>query len=164
MKKRNLFLSIVGGIVVLDQITKVYIENSFDLFQKIEVIENIFSITHVRNKGAAFGLLSSFDSSFVPVFFILASFTAMGVILYLYKNLPEKRYIPQIALSLIFAGALGNLIDRLRIGEVIDFLDFHWYQYHWPSFNIADSSITVGVIIFILNLLFSEKRKSFLES
>lgn len=156
MKKKYLFILIVGGIAILDQITKIYIEKSIGLYQNIEVIENIFSITHIRNKGAAFGLLSNSNSTFALSFFIISTLIAMAAILFLYKNLPERKYIPQIALSMIFAGAVGNLIDRIRLGEVIDFLDFHWYEYHWPSFNIADSSITVGVIIFILSLMYSK--------
>lgn len=155
MKKKYLFVLIVFGITFLDQITKVYIERTIGLYQNIEVIENIFSITHIRNKGVAFGLLSNNDSIFALSFFIIATLLAMTAIIFLYKNLPERKYIPQIGLSMIFAGAVGNLIDRIRLGEVIDFLDFHWYEYHWPSFNLADSSITVGVIIFILTLMYS---------
>lgn len=154
MKKRY-FLLIVSAVVIFDQIIKLTIERTVGLFQNIVVIENFFSITHIRNKGAAFGILSTFNPGLVLPFFIILTLAALIAILYLYITMPEEKYFPLIALCLIFAGALGNFIDRLRLGEVVDFLDLHWYQYHWPAFNVADSSITIGVIIYILSLIYS---------
>ena len=156
MKKNHLFLLIVVTIGTLDQITKFLIEKKIGLYQKIVFAENFFSLIHIRNRGAAFGFLADFDSRLVLAFFIVLTLIAMAAILFLFIHLPSRQYFSEVALSLIFAGALGNFIDRVRIGEVIDFLDFHWYQYHWPAFNIADSSITVGVVLYILSLLYSK--------
>lgn len=156
--KKRYFLLIVGTVVILDQIIKLTIERTVGFLQNIVVIENFFSITHVRNKGAAFGILSSFSPDLVLPFFIILTLVALIGILYLYITMPDQKKTPLIALCLIFAGALGNFIDRLRLGEVVDFLDFHWYHYHWPAFNVADSSITIGVIIYILSLLYSRQR------
>jgi signal peptidase II len=144
-------------LLALDQATKLYIDSRFALYESVTVIEHFFNITYVRNKGAAFGILS--DSAIrVPFFITVATLAAVGILWYL-RQLREDQHLLQTALTLVFAGAIGNLIDRVRLGEVIDFLDVHWYQYHWPAFNVADSAITVGVGLLLLDLWFEERRK-----
>lgn len=153
----RLLLTVSAVVLVLDQATKLYIDRRFALYESVTVIENFFHITYVRNKGAAFGMLS--DSAFrVPFFITVATVAALGILWYL-RQLREDQRLLQFALSLVFAGAVGNLIDRIRLGEVIDFLDVHWYQHHWPAFNVADSAITVGVGLLLLDLWFEERRK-----
>ena len=140
-----------------DQASKIYIDSAFELGQARPVIDNFFHITYVRNPGAAFGILA--DSSIRLPFFIAISLIAIaGILWYLSRIGPGAR--PQnFALGLIMSGALGNLIDRIRLGEVIDFLDVHWYNYHWPAFNVADSAICVGVAIMLLCSWQEERRK-----
>jgi signal peptidase II len=153
----RLLLIVSADVLVLDQATKLYIDSRFMLHQSVTVVENFFHITYVRNKGAAFGIFA--DSAVrIPFFITVSIVAAVGIIWYLYRLSEEQRMV-QFALSLIFAGALGNLIDRIRLGEVIDFLDVHWYQYHWPAFNIADSAITVGVGILLVDLWREERKK-----
>jgi signal peptidase II len=153
----RLLLIVSTVTLVLDQATKLYIDHRFALYESVRVIENFFHITYVRNKGAAFGILA--DSAIrVPFFITVATVAALGILWYL-RQLREDQRLQQFALSLVFAGAVGNLIDRVRLGEVIDFLDVHWYQHHWPAFNVADSAITVGVGLLLLDLWFEERRK-----
>ena len=153
----RLLLIVSAVVLVLDQATKLYIDRRFALHESVTVIEDFFHITYVRNKGAAFGMLA--DSAFrVPFFIVVASVAALGILWYLRQLRPDQRLL-QFALSLVFAGAVGNLIDRVRLGEVIDFLDVHWYQHHWPAFNVADSAITVGVGLLLLDLWVEERRK-----
>jgi signal peptidase II len=153
----RLLLIVAAVILVLDQVTKLYIDHRFALYESVTVIENFFHITYVRNKGAAFGILA--DSTIrVPFFITVATIAALGILWYL-RQLRKDQRLLQFALSLVFAGAVGNLIDRVRLGEVIDFLDVHWYHYHWPAFNVADSAITVGVGLLLLDLWFEERRK-----
>ncbi|HXV20466.1 MAG TPA: signal peptidase II [Desulfuromonadales bacterium] len=153
----RLLLIVSAVILVLDQATKLYIDHRFTLYESVTVIQNFFHITYVRNKGAAFGILS--DSAIrVPFFITVATLAALGILWYL-RQLREDQRLLHFALSLVFAGAVGNLIDRIRLGEVIDFLDVHWYQYHWPAFNVADSAITVGVGLLLLDLWREERRK-----
>lgn len=153
----RLLLIVSAVILVLDQVTKLYIDHRFALYESVTVIENFFHITYVRNKGAAFGILA--DSTIrVPFFITVATIAALGILWYL-RQLRKDQRLLQFALSLVFAGAVGNLIDRVRLGEVIDFLDVHWYHYHWPAFNVADSAITVGVGLLLLDLWFEERRK-----
>jgi len=121
------------------------------------LLDNFFHLTYVRNKGAAFGILA--NSSIRIPFFILVSLVALGGILWYLRRVSEQQRLIHWALALIFSGALGNLIDRVRLGEVIDFLDAHWYQYHWPAFNIADSAITIGVGLLLLDIWREERAR-----
>ena len=158
MKPKYLILSIISVVVLfLDQATKVFIDRTMDLHSSIAVVENFFNITYIRNKGAAFGFLA--ESSFRLPFFILISIIAVIVIIGIFRKLRPEQKLTAVSLSLIFAGALGNLIDRIRLGEVIDFLDAHWYEHHWPSFNVADSAICVGVFLLAIDMLLDERRK-----
>src|SRR5574340_1135511 len=144
MKLKYIILLVVSTVVLaLDQVTKLYIDRTMDLHSSISVVENFFNITYMRNRGAAFSFLSDF--SYRLPFFILVSLIAVAVILVVFRRLRPDQKFTAFCLALIFSGALGNLIDRIRLGEVIDFLDAHWYQHHWPAFNVADSAICMGV-------------------
>ncbi|HBA89778.1 MAG TPA: signal peptidase II [Geobacter sp.] len=158
MKLRYIILVTVTALVlVLDQLTKVYVDKSMALHSSITVIEGFFNITYLRNKGAAFGILA--DSVYRLPFFLLVSSVAVLVILVVIKRLREDQKLSAVSLSLILSGALGNLIDRVRLGEVIDFLDVHWQGHHWPAFNIADSAICVGVFLLAVEMLMEERRE-----
>jgi len=143
-------------ILIIDQLSKVFIDRAMDLHQSIPVIPNFFSITYIRNKGAAFGFLA--NTSYRLPFFIFISIVAVIVILVAYSKLRKDQKLAMLSLSMILAGAVGNLIDRIRLGEVIDFLDVYWGNYHWPAFNIADSAICVGVFFLALDMLREERR------
>jgi signal peptidase II len=129
------------------------------LYQSIELLENFFHITYIRNKGAAFGILSGADESIRIPFFLVVSAIAIAVIFYILYSYHEESKLFPLSLALILGGAVGNMIDRIRFGEVVDFLDVHWYDHHWPAFNVADSAICIGVALLIINMLF-EKEKS----
>jgi signal peptidase II len=143
--------------LIVDQLTKVYIDRAMDLHQSIPVINDLFSITYVRNKGAAFGFLA--NTSYRIPFFIFISIVAVFVILFAYRKLRGDQKLAQVSLALILSGAVGNLIDRIRLGEVIDFLDVYWKSYHWPAFNVADSAICVGVFFLAIDMMREESRQ-----
>ena len=143
--------------LALDQLSKVYIDRTFNLYQSLVVIENYFNITYVRNQGAAFGIFA--DSSLRIPFFITIAVVASVVIIWVIHRLKDEQKLFGFGLSLILSGAIGNLIDRIRLGEVIDFIDVHWYQHHWPAFNIADSAICVGVALLFLDMWRDETKK-----
>lgn len=158
MKPKYTILAAISALVlVLDQWSKLYIDKSMTLHSSISVIEGFFNITYLRNKGAAFGILAS--SSYRLPFFLLISTIAVIVILVAVSKMRDDQNMNVAALSLIFSGALGNMIDRVRLGEVIDFLDVHWKGHHWPAFNIADSAICVGVFILAIDMLLEERRE-----
>lgn len=154
--RTRLLLIVAPLLLVLDQISKIYIDRNFFLGESVTVFENFFHITYIRNKGAAFGILAGSPWR-VPFFVTIGVIACIGLLWYLYATRADQKLL-QISLVMIFSGAIGNMIDRVRLAEVIDFLDVHWYQYHWPAFNVADSAITVGVGMMILDLWFEERR------
>ena len=150
-------LVLVSGMVVLaDQISKALILKYLPIHQSIPVISGFFDITHVRNPGGAFGLMANMGPTARTVVFMVISSLAVGLILYFYGKTPRRYALLATGFALIFGGAIGNLIDRFRFGNVVDFLDFYIGSLHWPAFNIADSAITVGIFIFIYHLLFKK--------
>lgn len=156
MKRWQLFGTIALAGLLADQATKVCIDRGMRLFDSIPLVDNFFHITYVRNRGAAFSFLS--DASWRLPFFIAVSIIAALVILIAFSKLRDEQKLAHISLAMIFSGAVGNLIDRVRLGEVIDFLDVHWYRHHWPAFNVADSLICVGVFLLAIDMMLEEKR------
>jgi signal peptidase II len=152
----TLFASITFVGLLLDQVTKLYIDRTMQLFESIPVVPNFFNITYVRNRGAAFSFLS--EASWRLPFFIGITLVASIAIIVAFHKLRDDQKLAQVSLAMIFSGAVGNLIDRVRLGEVIDFLDVHWYRHHWPAFNVADSLICVGVFLLALDMLLEDKR------
>ncbi len=157
--KRYSTLSIITAIIlVLDQATKLYVDANFRLHETVPVIRGFFHLTYVRNKGAAFGILA--DNAVRIPFFITVSIVAMlGIIWYL-RQIRADQKLAIFSLSLIFSGAFGNLIDRIRLGEVIDFLDVFWQRHHWPAFNVADSAITIGVTLLFIEMWREDRNKA----
>jgi signal peptidase II len=144
------------SVVVLDQITKLWASRTIALSQKIPVIPGFFNLVHVRNRGMAFGVMNRPGSDLGFYVLIAASFVAIALLLFWFVKAKHEGYRIVIGLSLVLGGALGNLIDRLRSGEVIDFLDFYLspLNWHWPAFNVADSAVTVGTLWLAVYLLF----------
>jgi signal peptidase II len=159
--KARLVVLLLLVIVPLDQATKIIVDRMLPLHESIPVIENFFSLTYIRNTGAAFGLLAQSGELFRRTFLIGFSLAAIGFIIIMLRRLPENEKVLTIALGFILAGAVGNLIDRLLYGEVIDFLDFYWNGYHWPAFNVADSFITIGVVLIMVRLATSKDADPF---
>ena len=158
LRKRNiLFLAATFLVILLDQATKAWIISTMRLYDSFIVIGGFFNITHVRNPGAAFGFLAAAPPMFRYTFFIVVTVAAILLILHYLRISRIEAPSLVSALALILAGAVGNLIDRVRFGEVVDFLDVYIVSYHWPAFNVADSAITVGAAILIVVLL--QKRK-----
>ena len=142
--------------VIADQATKQVILATMALHETIEVIPGFFSLTHIHNPGGAFGFMAGQPQGVRTVLFLVVSTLAAVFVLYLYKTTP--RTLPWLlgALALIFGGAVGNLIDRIRFGVVVDFLDFYVKGLHWPAFNMADSAITVGMTVLVFHILFKK--------
>lgn len=162
MKKKYIILLIVFCILLtLDQGTKHLIEHFFPLHQIREVIPGFFAITHVQNTGAAFGLLAGLPAA--AIIFVIISLMAITLILAYFHWIKDQEVWTPLCLSLVLTGAAGNLIDRFRLGSVIDFLDFQYRGWHWPAFNVADASITIGVILLAIKILWGEKKETMEE-
>lgn len=140
-------------VIVLDQITKFWIASTMRLHQSIEIF-SWFDLTYVRNPGAAFSLFADHSSAFRVPFFALVFVLAGGAIAFFVRQTPASQKSVLVACGLVLGGAIGNLIDRIAYGEVIDFALAHWNEYYWPAFNVADSGISVGVVILLLRGVF----------
>jgi len=152
---------LLAVIVAFDQLTKFIVDRSMPLHHSIPVIDNLFSLTYIRNTGAAFGFLAGSAAAFRLPFLIVFSLVAIGFVVAMLRRLPERETGLVTALAFILGGAIGNLIDRFAYGEVIDFLDFYWSGYHWPAFNVADSFITMGVGITVFYLIKAKGQDPF---
>jgi len=152
--KRLIFLAITGCLLVIaDQVTKFLVISRISLNGAIELIPGVADLVHARNPGAAFGMMAGSAWEFRSLFFILVSVAALVIIAAVVAFSKDIDSYLLLAYSLFFGGALGNLVDRIQFGEVIDFLDLHWGDFHWPAFNVADSALSVGAILFVFHLL-----------
>lgn len=148
--KFGFFALVVLVIVFCDQITKSLIVSHLSVHEVHPVIPGFFDIVHFRNTGAAFGIFSGTFSHLKHYFFLCISLVVLsGILVYIWIS-REVRKWEVLALAMVFSGALGNFIDRLRFQEVIDFLYFHWHKYYWPAFNVSDSAISIGTVLLIL--------------
>ncbi len=144
------------AVLLLDQATKQLALAQLVLHESVELLPSL-NLTLVYNKGAAFGFLSS-ASGWQNAFFIVVALIACGVILYLLRQSRERIF--SVALMLVLGGAIGNLVDRILYGYVIDFIDVYYQSWHWPAFNIADSAITIGAILIALDAIRAGKPSS----
>jgi signal peptidase II len=153
MNSRLRSVSIIAGVVILDRITKLYIQRNFSPWDTKPVIAGFFNIVHAENPGAAFGFLSESHSEYRAIFLLGVSLVVIGIIgTMLFRRSVKKSPVLEIALALVFGGAAGNMYDRLFRGTVTDFLQFFFGTYEFPSFNAADSAITIGACLLLLDL------------
>lgn len=159
MKNKYIWFSaITTAVLFLDQLTKYMIVRRFRLHESVRVIPGFFDLTYVRNPGAAFGFLAGAPGAWRSIFFITVSIIALAVIAALVRQTRDR--LTLIAFALIGGGAVGNLVDRVRFGEVVDFIDWFYRSYHWPTFNIADSAISIGVALLAIEMLFERREPS----
>jgi signal peptidase II len=151
-----LLLSVL--VVLADQISKFYIAQHFGEFEHITVLP-VLDITRMHNEGAAFSFLAGASGWQRWVFIGLAAVVSVGIIVWLIRLKERAHGLLACGLALVLGGALGNVIDRIRLGHVIDFIHFHWDRAYFPAFNVADSAITVGAACLLLDALFEGKRK-----
>ena len=149
------WFALAAAIVLADQVAKAAVLGGFAPGER-RVLTGFFNLVLVFNKGAAFSFLADAPGWQTPLFVVVSLVTAVIVSVLLFRSPPQPMFCA--GLALILGGALGNLVDRLRFGQVVDFLDFHAFGWHWPAFNAADSAITVGFGLLILEGFFHEKR------
>jgi signal peptidase II len=159
MKRKYRILVIIFVIcLALDQASKLLIERHIPLHQARDIIPGLFAIVHVQNKGAAFGMLAGIPGA--GTFFVVISLIAIVFICVYFRWVKEEEVWTPLCLALVLTGAVGNLIDRFRLGSVVDFLDVQYRGWHWPAFNVADSCITIGVLLLALKILWGEKHET----
>jgi signal peptidase II len=154
-----LFFGSAMTILFLDQVSKWLISNHLEPHQILSVIPGLFNLVLVENRGMAFGILSQTRSGFSFYFLIATTIVAIGVILFFFYWIKRDQTWLTVGLSLILGGAMGNLVDRVRFGYVVDFLDFFLKGYHWPAFNIADSAVSAGTFWLFISIMKGKNLK-----
>ncbi len=154
MRKYHFLIALL--VVFFDQLAKWIVAGNISLHDSLVVIPGLFRITHVQNRGAAFGLFSDSPAAWKIGILIAFSLLALVVVSALLWKNSHAMSVTGVGLALILGGAVGNLWDRLMNGHVVDFLDFYIGSYHWPAFNIADSAIVVGALLLVAEILFSK--------
>ncbi len=158
------YFGLVVCLVAVDQITKFVLASYIPHGGSHNIIPGFFNLNHVRNRGAIFGFFNQPGSSWTFILLTLFSLMALGLVVYYFFKVPRSEKLLKVALSLVLGGALGNIMDRLFRGYVIDFLDFFIGKYHWPSFNVADSCISVGAILLVFIFFFRKGQTCFPRS
>jgi signal peptidase II len=153
------YIVILLSVIGIDQLTKYWVVNSFRLYESLPIIPGLFNLTYVTNTGAAFSMFAHYDSPWRHYFFVGVNTIAVLGFTIAHFRMRKEGNPYCFPFALIAGGAAGNVIDRLRYGSVVDFLDVYWGTHHWPTFNIADSAICVGVFLFIAVNYLEEKRK-----
>jgi signal peptidase II len=147
-------------IVALDQLTKAAIRATLPLHESVTIVPGLMDFTHVRNTGAAFGILNLAEFPFKSAVIALVATAALVAVGMYAASLAHHQLVARIGLALIIGGATGNLLDRIAVGSVVDFVDVYWRTHHFWAFNIADSAITIGVAIMILDMLGIDGRRT----
>lgn len=158
-RRYRLIAALAGVVVALDQLTKLWIQQAIPVWEKgFSVIPGFFDIVHVLNRGAAFGFLNRHDIDWQRPFFVVVSILAVGLIAMLARSKDDDGPFYVYGLGLILGGALGNLVDRVRLGVVVDFLDFYVGEWHWPAFNVADMGICIGAGALLVSFYQQRRR------
>ncbi|HDP95032.1 MAG TPA: signal peptidase II [Candidatus Aminicenantes bacterium] len=150
---KGLFLALSGLIVILDQVSKIVVKNGLHLFERIEVIPGFFYILYIRNSGAVWGLFAKGAGTWLQKGITILSIFALALVMVFFLRISRECRLELAGLSLVAGGAVGNLVDRLIDGSVVDFLHFSFGSWSWPTFNLADSAITIGVCLLMLSIL-----------
>jgi signal peptidase II len=158
MKNKFPYLMLLAGCIILDQVTKALVQAKMLYLSSVAVIPGFANLTYIRNRGAIFGFFNSGQASSVKFVFITAgSLIALGFVIFYFFKTPAGEKLTLIALTLIAAGALGNMADRFIKGSVPDFIDLHIKSWHWPFFNVADSCISIGAVLLLATLFIRRK-------
>ncbi len=165
MKNLWIFIIVMSSIIIADQVTKSLVQTHMNYGESIEIIPNFFSLTYIKNSGAAFGMFASMQTGFLrDVSLLYLPVLVCFFLIYNIFNERNKNFYLGFSFSLILAGAIGNLIDRFGLRYVVDFLDFYIGTHHYPAFNVADSSITIGAIIYAIIAIREERKKKLLKN
>jgi signal peptidase II len=151
-RSARLELWLALGLIVLDQLTKAAIRRTIPLYDSVEIVPGLVNLTHVLNTGAAFGFLDRLDFAYKAVVVTVLATAALGAIVFYAMTLGSETRLSRLALTLVVAGAVGNLVDRVVAGAVVDFVDVYWGTWHFWAFNVADSCISIGAVLLIFDM------------
>ncbi|MCX6565417.1 MAG: signal peptidase II [Candidatus Aminicenantes bacterium] len=160
MKRYGLHAALSASIIVLDQLTKALIVKTVSFYGSIAVIPGFLELTHIHNKGAILGIFNRTEQPWTPVLLLLLNAVALGLVIFYFSKTTEKERVARLALAMIVGGALGNVVDRITRGYVVDFVEMHVGKFHWPTYNVADASITIGAVLLISSVIFRRPHAS----
>jgi signal peptidase II len=160
VRARRVELWVVAGLVIADQVTKAMVRRSIELHESVTVIPDVAALTRVHNTGAAFGMFNTMDFPGKPVVLTIIATLALAGVVWYAASVPLTDWLARIGVAAILGGAIGNLIDRATTGYVLDYVDLSWRGWHFWAFNVADASISIGVVLMILDLLGLGRRAS----
>ena len=154
MRRYGLHAVLAAAIILLDQLTKAVIVRTVPYYGSLPVIPGFLDLTHIRNSGAILGLFGQMKQPWMTVILLVLNAAALGLVIYYFSKTAQRERLVRLALALIAGGALGNIVDRLARGYVIDFVDMHAGRFHWPTYNVADACITIGAVLLIAGVIF----------
>jgi signal peptidase II len=162
---RSRFYLLTAGVLILDHLTKWLVRTRMDLHDAIELIPNLLRLSYVRNSGVAFGLFADLQSVWKPYVLAGMAVIAVAVILVYSSRTPMNRVLLQVALAITMGGILGNFTDRVMHGFVVDFVEFHYKElFYWPTFNVADSAISIGIALLLIDTVKNPELEEELQS
>jgi signal peptidase II len=162
---RSRFYLLTAGVLILDHLTKWLVRTQMDLHDAIELIPNLLRLSYVRNSGVAFGLFADLQSVWKPYVLAGMAVIAVAVILVYSSRTPTNRVLLQVALAITMGGILGNFTDRVMHGFVVDFIEFHYKElFYWPTFNVADSAISIGIALLLVDTVKNPELEEELQS
>jgi len=159
LKNRYIYLTITLSIILADQISKYFIRSSFGLYDQKNIIKGFFRFIYVKNNGAVWGFFSGNSNPFITILITILAIIALSVVIYLFFKIGSEKILEALALSFIAGGAIGNIIDRIFLGYVVDFIEIYIKKYRWPTFNIADSFISIGIVLLLFSI-FKDRKNS----
>ncbi len=153
LSKKKWYLFLITFIIIFDQLSKLVIRTNFKLYEQLDVIKGFIKIIYVKNTGVIWGLFSNSANNLIPILITGLSIVALITVIYIFIKTSDSCKLELISLSFITGGAIGNIIDRTMLGFVVDFIDVYIKSYHWPTFNVSDSFISVGIILLLISVL-----------
>jgi signal peptidase II len=160
MKRYGIYAALAALVIGLDQLTKALIVKNIPFYGSVKVIPGFLDLTHIHNKGAILGILNSSEHAWTPVVLLLLNAAALTLVLYYFSKTSEEERAARFGLTLIVGGALGNVVDRIVRGYVVDFVEMYAGRFHWPTYNLADSCISIGAVILILSVILRRPHAS----
>jgi len=160
MKRYAPYAALAGLIIVLDQIAKALIVRNIPFYGSVKVIPGFLNLTHIHNKGAILGIFNGAEHAWAPVALLLLNAVALTLVVYYFSKTTEMERAARIALALIAGGALGNVVDRIARGYVVDFVEMYAGRFHWPTYNVADSCISIGAVVLVLTVILRRPHAS----
>jgi len=160
MRRWGLHAVLVAAIILLDQLTKALIVRTVPFYGTVTVIPGFLDLTRIHNKGAILGLFGGTGQPWTTVLLLLSNAVALGLVAFYFSRTTERERFARLALTLVAGGALGNIVDRIIRGYVVDFVDMHAGTLHWPVYNVADACITVGAVLLVAGIIFRRPHAS----